>query len=517
MCQEQFNEIKEPKILKCLHTFCKTCLERWLQQQREAEKLPCPTCRHITECPNNDINSLPSNLFCKHLVEIVEAYSEKGQEDSSQCGNCGERKPLKFYCFNCTCFLCEDCANGAHKKGKIFRGHHAKEISSLESSDVQDYARKANICKEHNDDLRYYCDKCKVCICRDCAILEHRDHNIISLQQGLDRKKSDITKKIEEVEEVERLLGKEKENLEKRRVRLDHSFDQAETEVHRFAERLINLIRGHEETMNKELRKQKENSQDKLSSQMTKLNTKLKAIGISLKFGRSVLERNNLPEILNIEQTLERRFQDFLSSPGISRSTEMAAGVKYVPNDASNIANELGKLFAVTNTEPSLSIAQGKGLTEGYQGEHCTFTIVTRDSRGQTTYSKMDDVYVEIQSPVTGRVAKPNITDSKHGRYEVKYKLEEAGEFNVSITVRGEAIVSSPFLLKVKKRLPKSRESDAISGFIGQLKEYISRNPRLGPVQACLFFLFLFYFFSWFLLLLLLLLLLFLLYKYVKR
>ena len=87
VCQEQFNEIKEPKMLKCLHTFCKTCLERWLQQQRE-EKLSCPTCRHITECPNNDINSLRSNLFCKHLVEIVEAYSERGQEDSSQCGNC---------------------------------------------------------------------------------------------------------------------------------------------------------------------------------------------------------------------------------------------------------------------------------------------------------------------------------------------------------------------------------------------------------------------------------------------
>ena len=315
-----------------------------------------------------------------------------------------------FYYVNCTCFLCEDCASGAHKKGKIFRGHHAKEISSLESSDVQDYARKANICKEHNDELRYYCDKCKICICRDCAILEHRDHNIISLQQGLDRKKSDITKKIEEVEEVESRLGKEKENLEKRRVRVDQSIDQAETEVHRFAERYINFIRSHEATMTEELQKQRANSQAEFSSQMTKLNKKLKDIGSNLEFGSSVLERNNLPEILNVEETLERRFQDFLSSPGVSLATEMTAGVKYVPNDVSNIENELGKLF-VTNTEPSFSIAQGKGLTEGYQGEYCTFTIVTRDSRGQTTYSEMDHVYVEIQSPDTRRVAKPNITD----------------------------------------------------------------------------------------------------------
>ena len=163
----------------------------------------------------------------------------------------------------------------------------------------------------------------------------------------------------------------------------------------------------------------------------------------------------------------------------------MTAGVKHVPNDVSNIENELGKLF-VTNTEPSFSIAQGKGLTEGYQGEYCTFTIVTRDSRGQTTYSEMDHVYVEIQSPDTRRVAKPNITDSKDGRYEVKYKLEGAGEFNVSITVRDEAIVGSPFLLKVKKRLPKSRERDVIGG-LGQLQEYISKNPRLSVLAFFIF------------------------------
>ena len=219
-----------------------------------------------------------------------------------------------------------------------------------------------------------------------------------------------LQKKIEEVEEVESRLGKEKENLEKRRVRVDQSIDQAETEVHRFAERYINLIRSHETTMTEELHKQRPNSQAEFSSQMTKLNKKLKDIGSNLEFGRSVLERNNLPEILNVEETLERRFQDFLSSPGVSLATEMTAGVKYVPNDVSNIENELGKLF-VTNTEPSFSIAQGKGLTEGYQGEYCTFAIVTRDSRGQTAYSEMDHVYVEIQSPDTGRVAKPNITD----------------------------------------------------------------------------------------------------------
>ena len=476
VCQDQFSEIKEPKILKCLHTFCKKCLEAWLRQQREGQ-LSCPTCRHITECPNSDINRLPSNLFCKQLVEIVEAYSGQGQEDSPQCGNCEEKKSLNFYCFDCNSFLCEDCAE-AHKKWKTFRGHHIKEIGNFNSSDVQDYARRTNVCKKHGDELRYYCDNCKICICRDCAILEHQDHSKISFEQGLDRKKSDMKNKMQEVETVGCLLRKEKETLEKRGVRVDNSIDQATTEVHRFAEHCISLIRKHEATMTEELLKQKANLQAGFSFEMTKLNEKLMDIDNSLEFGKDVLERNNLPEILNVQETLEYRFQDFLSSPEISRSTELnTSGIKYVPNDLSNIENELGKLV-VTNTEASLSIARGKGLTKGSQGEYCAFTIVTKDSRGQTTYSEIDHVNVEIQSPVTGMVTRPDITDSKDGCYEVKHKPEDAGEYNISITVREETIMGSPFLLKVKERLAKSRESDVIGGL--PLIQCSSRNTRQG-------------------------------------
>jgi len=455
VCQEQFSDINEPKILKCLHTFCKNCLEAWLRQQREGE-LSCPTCRQITECPNSNINRLPSNLFYKQMVEIVEAYSGRGQDDSvTYCGICGERKSLKFYCSDCNCFLCEECY-GAHKKGKIFKGHRVKEIGNFDSSDVQDYARKANVCKNHKDELRYFCDECKICICRDCAILEHQDHKKISFEQGLEKKKSDISIKMEEVKAVGWRLENHKESLEKRRARVENSIDQATNEVHRVAEHSISLIRQHEATMNKELLERKANIQGELSAQMTDLDRKLVEIHSGLEFGKDVLERNNLPEILNVEELLERRFQDLLSSPKFSPIAMNYSEVKYVPTDTASIQNGLGKLF-VTKTEPSFSIAQGTGLKEGTQCEDCTFTIITKDSQGQTTYSEIDQVTVDILSPQTERVTKPSITDSKDGSYQVKYKPEDAGEFSVSITVGGEAIRGSPFQLKVEGRNSRTK------------------------------------------------------------
>ena len=44
------------------------------------------------------------------------------------------------------------------------------------------------------------------------------------------------------------------------------------------------------------------------------------------------------------------------------------------------------------------------------------------------------------------------MTDSKNGRYQVKYRSETADDFKISVTVRGKAIKDSPFGLRMKKR-----------------------------------------------------------------
>ncbi|CAH3022633.1 unnamed protein product [Porites evermanni] len=358
VCQEQFSQIHEPKIMKCLHTFCKTCLEAWLRQHRE-EQLSCPTCRQITECPNSNINSLPSNLFYKQMVEIVEAYSGQGKEDSPQCGLCDEKKALKFYCFECNSFLCDDCV-GVHKKGKIFSGHHVKDIGNFQSCDVQDYARRANYCTVHIDEMRFYCENCKRCICRDCAILEHQDHNKIALDQGLENIKSEIDIKVHEAQENGCRLRSYKVSLEKRRMKVNGSIEEATKEVKRVAELCILSIRQHEASVTEQLIKQKQAFKNAFDNQMTMLDGKLMEIESTLAFSEEILLRNNLPEILNVKAVLEEKLRE-VSDPLQPLEAMPKLGyseVKYVQNDIF-LKDAPGKLVA-NATEPLLSVAEGK-------------------------------------------------------------------------------------------------------------------------------------------------------------
>ena len=453
VCQEQFSKTNEPKILKCLHTFCKSCLEAWLRQQGGGA-LSCPNCRQITDCPSNDMNSLPSNLFYKQMVDIVKAYSGQGHEDSPECGNCDERKSLKFYCANCNHFLCEDCAV-AHRKMKALSGHQVKETGKFKLSDAQDYARRANVCKKHNDEVRFYCEKCVLCICRDCAILDHRDHNIVSLDNGLQKKKSEIESKMQEIQANIPRLRSEKESLEKQRIVMSKSVEQATEEINRTAERNIELIHQHKAIVTERLMKQKDTFNAAFSNTMTGLDEKLVEVESSLAFGNELLERNNLPEILNVEEVLEQRFQKLMEPSAFSLKVNYSA-VKYVSNDMSSLKDSAGKLIT-TKTEPSSTMVDGMGLTEGVQGENCTFTVITNDSQGNKTHSEIDKVEVCIKSTQTRENVKVNITDSKDGCYKVSYKPEATGEFKIHITVAGEAIKGGPFQLKVKERKEKTR------------------------------------------------------------
>ena len=372
-----------------------------------------------------------------------------------------EKKPLQFYCFDCNTFLCEKCA-GAHSKSKLFKGHHVKEIGKFESSDVQDYARKSSVCKKHNDELRFYCENCNICICRDCAILEHRDdrnHHIVSLERGFENKKSDITSKMKDVEAIASRLRVQKQTLEKKKVRMLGSIDQATSEIHRVAEQWISFIRQNEATMTNKLLEQKNSFQGTFSAQMSSLDEKLIEIDNSLVFSSDVLARENLPEILNVEEILDQRFQELSSEFLVSLNFSC---VKYVSNDASPSMNDvLGKLI-FTKTDPMLTTANGKGLTEGIGDEVCSFKIETRDSQGQITYSGVDKVGVDIRSLDTGNVIVPEIKDLKNGCYEVKYKPKIAGKFEVFITVDGDAIVDSPFRLEVKEKRRQPQPSGII-------------------------------------------------------
>ena len=136
--------------------------------------------------------------------------------------------------------------------------------------------------------------------------------------------------------------------------------------------------------------------------------------------------------------------------------------VKYIQNDVF-LKDAPGKLVKSV-TEPLLSVAEGKNLTKGLVGEDSTFTVTTKNARGQTSYCAIDEVSVKIISLSGHERQEVVVTDLKDGRYSVSYAPETPGTFTVSVEVAGSPIMGSPFTLDVKNQ-PDIRKQGEILYF----------------------------------------------------
>ena len=149
-CMICFESYRNPKMLHCGHTFCQECLQGYLhtyQQQRRAQpgKLPCPTCRELTQLPANGVAGLKNDFKVRKLEEMFRTVNLRQHAASKAvCESCKSQKKSKkgsFFCTQCSISYCRECLE-KHNKNPIFKDHRVVDKAQKETSDV--------FCSTHN-------------------------------------------------------------------------------------------------------------------------------------------------------------------------------------------------------------------------------------------------------------------------------------------------------------------------------------------------------------------------------
>ncbi|PVD28413.1 hypothetical protein C0Q70_11000 [Pomacea canaliculata] len=174
--------------LSCLHTFCCACV----QQQYDAESnrptrytiysrsVTCPLCRKRTELPTGGVRRLQDNFLVSNLTEVL---AKKCTSKVPPCEICHTVRPRSndacSKCLDCAKLLCKTCVE-LHVATKVTQDHNLIDIEG--QKDIE--------CKEHPEEtVRFYCEKCEMCICVVCAFQEHKDHDVCSFNDGFSKHK----------------------------------------------------------------------------------------------------------------------------------------------------------------------------------------------------------------------------------------------------------------------------------------------------------------------------------------
>lgn len=94
-CAICFEQLNNPKLLSCQHSFCKRCLEDYQQSSvQQQDILFCPVCKSVTALSPSGIDALPLDFKSKNLVEVMQS-TEISDPAPTLNGDTANQPPLR--------------------------------------------------------------------------------------------------------------------------------------------------------------------------------------------------------------------------------------------------------------------------------------------------------------------------------------------------------------------------------------------------------------------------------------
>ncbi|KAE8296054.1 Transcription intermediary factor 1-alpha [Larimichthys crocea] len=236
VCHLNFHS-REPKLLPCLHSFCKKCLpppsrnlavtELPNSQDDRATKplnvIRCPVCRQ--ECMEVDVME---NVFVK---DTVEAPSSTMERTVQLCMTCDDNTEAAGFCVNCVEYLCSTCVE-AHQRVKFTRDHNIRPTAELSQKVHGVSTQRPMFCDIHKQEpLKLFCETCDLLTCRDCQLVKHKDHNYQFLEDAYKNHKQHMENVTHQLEEKKKVIEEVSNSINNGLLQVDQNRSSVRSEI----------------------------------------------------------------------------------------------------------------------------------------------------------------------------------------------------------------------------------------------------------------------------------------------
>ena len=453
-CAVCLEDYTEPKVLACLHVFCKKCLERLVVQDAANRIVCCPNCRGTTRLPQDGVSQLQSAFYIHHLFEVRDILQKVSAADKTTCDKCGEGE-AKAYCRDCGGFVCQECITVHKKWKKDFAGH---EISSLEDIEKEVAAlvppkKVVMTCPTHpSKKLKLYCETCNELICRDCTVKAHRDHQYDLVNDCFQKHKDAILKSLQPTKRNLGIVSGAITEVKSRSDRLETRGEQTKEGIRGTIDRLHDLLEARKRELSSQVDYLVKASRKSLDTQCGEFELTQTQLSSCVEFVEESLRTGTHEEVLSLKkQVVERAEQMTRDFDPAQFQLKPEVQLSFGHDDLAASC----KSFGVASLTP-LCIPQcyatGPGLKYSNINEDNELSFYTVTEGGEKCEDPNAVVTGELISE-DGRVVKCQVSEKEENRYELRYKPQHKGRFQLHVKVNGSHIEDSPFLVQVVEKL----------------------------------------------------------------
>ena len=448
VCQEHF---REPKILPCLHYYCKECVRQLAVRAGPNRPFPCPECRRGTILPQNDPEQLPTAFFVNRIKEL-HARMEKAQgKVEAVCEMCSGAKAEAF-CRQCTEFICNDCVR-SHRKMKVFAGHKVVTLQELKEGGAKVIPLKEappSMCQKHDEPMKIFCFDCSSLICRDCVLYDHAGHKSEFAKVSAPQYKKTLKESLTPLAGIQTNISAATREVDKVEKELSEQHKSVASTIQQSFKQLHEILQKREKQLLESASELKQQKLDSLGAQRKGFTLATSEIQGLVEFVERSIDNGTDEEIMLLQQQIQDQVRE---------QREKYERIDLMPAEVANIGVRVACAEGISDlcqknaavmllqVDPTKCTAEGPGMNVAEVGKAAQFTVCTVYQNGS---EEKQTVEAELKSSVNDSVVHAKVVPKLGGIYEVTYTPEVRGRHTIIVKVNGTQIAGSPFRVFAK-------------------------------------------------------------------
>ena len=220
------------------------------------------------------------------------------------CDNCEDADQLvEKRCKECVQFLCSRCVEH-HQRSSDTKTHVLQSKDDLKGNEPAENARAMKCSKHKNELIKFYCDSCHETICMSCTLLDHKQHNLVTLEGSALKAKEEVQDLIEKVNERMETISAGIELAISKSQDITAREESCKSQIEEFFAQLQEEIDAEKQNMLAITRSASEYQKNKVEASKKVLDLALSACQNGVDFAKHTLENGNDVQLLDIKPTV---------------------------------------------------------------------------------------------------------------------------------------------------------------------------------------------------------------------
>ena len=477
------NTYTDPRLLPCLHTFCKKCIEKHIEDEyhfkNNSEKtsdksnekeeettthvpngltenhilvetsFKCTICQSEMMAKNGSDTDFPENTFVKSLCQM-HGYKVEKKRQCDYCRFDGHAVLASHLCLECQDNMCQACT-GAHHRTKVTRGHkvipYEQVKKGLYDIDIRRF-QKVNCPKHAEEALDMFCERCEVLVCKECKVGHHDNHRWTSVEKATVKYEGLMNNLLKGIQHQIPNVHNYVQFLANYDTSIDHSREKATNEITEHTEQLHKFIEEQKALCLAKLNEESDREKSEIQVRSSNLKTAAASLENNELFLSNLLKHGKPGEILSLHRQINQRLTSLTQMQMDGLKNRLRASFQVGNSTPKNIETIFGRLVishdSFTHSESGLASQGALQISQMLPSLKNTPDLVTEfEAAGKTTAKDVWPTGIAVTK--FGEIA---VVDRDNKCVRI---FNQSGEMKLEIIGKAENKFKTPFAVAALK------------------------------------------------------------------